>query len=76
MKFFGKSKDLATDVAVGSPTADPTGSENADEKHAAAAVDGGSLDRIPSPDVQDGVKKVEAVTLVWTRKELIFAYAW
>lgn len=29
----------------------------------------------PSLDVQDGVKKVEAVTLTWTTPELIVAYA-
>lgn len=34
------------------------------------ASDGESL----SPDAQDGVRKIEATTQVWSRKHLIFAY--
>lgn len=30
---------------------------------------------VPDSEAQDGVKKVEAVTLSWTRTELIIAYA-
>ena len=29
---------------------------------------------LPNPEVQEGVKKVEAVTLTWTRRELWIAY--
>ena len=30
---------------------------------------------VPDSEAQDGVKKVEAITLSWTRTELIIAYA-
>jgi len=30
----------------------------------------------PSDDVQAGVKKVEAITLTWTKRELYCAYFW
>jgi hypothetical protein len=72
MKFFGRGKDLATAVAVGRPS----GSENSTEKNTSAVIDDAALDRVPSLNVQDGVKKVEAVTLTWTRNQLIIAYAW
>jgi hypothetical protein len=35
--------------------------------------DGVSIEA-PSEDIQQGVKKAEAVTLTWTRNELIVAY--
>ena len=73
MKFFGKSNKLAQDVAIG--TADPTQSDHAAEKQT-RTIDDSSLERLPSPHVQGGVKKVEAVTLTWTKNQLIFAYAW
>jgi hypothetical protein len=72
MKFFGRSKDLATDVAVGGPS----DSDNTAEKHTPAAVDADALEHVPSQNVQDGVKKIEAVTLTWTRNQLILAYGW
>ena len=72
MKFFGRGKDLATDVAVGGPS----DSENTTEKHSTPVVDVDALERVPSQNVQDGVKKVEAVTLIWTRNQLILAYGW
>ncbi|PMD26044.1 MFS general substrate transporter [Hyaloscypha hepaticicola] len=71
MKFFGRGKDLATEVAVGRPS----DSENPTEKNTSAVIDDASLERVPSLNVQDGVKKVEAVTLTWTRNQLIIAYA-
>ena len=73
MKFFGRGKDVATDVAVGAAetTSEP---DNGSEKHSRAVVDDNSLDRVPSEDVQEGIKKIEAVTLTWTRNELILAY--
>lgn len=82
MRFsnFGKRNEIAADLAVS--TADqPTDSE----KHAGAAVgeksavpsdDENVLQEIPSPGTEAGVKKIEAVTLTWTKKELYAAYAW
>ena len=72
MKFFGRGKALATEVAVGGPS----DSDNTTEKHDTPGVDADALERIPSQNVQDGVKKVEAVTLTWTRNQLILAYGW
>ena len=34
-----------------------------------------SQDKVPNEDAQDGVKQVEAITLVWTKNSLILAYA-
>lgn len=31
-------------------------------------------DEVPSEDVQDGVRQIEALTLVWTKTSLAFAY--
>ena len=74
MKFFGRGKDVATDVAVGGPETSTSEPDNGSEKHSRAVVDDNSLDRVPSEDVQEGIKKIEAVTLTWTRNELILAY--
>jgi hypothetical protein len=75
-KVFNRDK-VAQDVAVG------TGSDENDPDHAGekqvntdTAIDSDSASERPNEDVQAGVKKVEAVTLVWTKMELIFAYAW
>ncbi len=46
------------------------------EKQVSTAADYDTASEKPSEDVQAGVKKVEAVTLTWTRKELILAYGW
>jgi hypothetical protein len=35
-----------------------------------------SDDEVPSEIAAEGVKKVEAVVLVWTKKELYAAYSW
>lgn len=70
MKFFGRGKALATEVAVGGLS----DSDNTTEKHNTPGVDADALERIPSQNVQDGVKKAEAVTLTWTRNQLIIAY--
>jgi hypothetical protein len=72
MKFFGRGKALATEVAVGGLS----DSDNTTEKHNTPGVDADALERIPSQNVQDGVKKAEAVTLTWTRNQLIIAYGW
>lgn len=75
-KVFNRDK-VAQDVAVG------TGSGENDSDHAGekqvntdTAMKTDSASERPSEEVQAGVKKVEAVTLVWTKKELIFAYGW
>ncbi|KAK0110766.1 hypothetical protein ONS96_002363 [Cadophora gregata f. sp. sojae] len=86
MKFsnFGKRNELANELAVGTAS-EPTDSEFAShnqskqahmgEKSGVPSDDENVLERIPSPSVEAGVKKVEAVTLTWTKKELIAAYA-
>jgi hypothetical protein len=74
MKFFGSGKDLATEVVVGG--GGPSNSDNTAEKYNTPVVDTEALERVPSQNVQDGVKKVEAVTLTWTKNQLILAYGW
>ena len=66
---FNRDK-VAQDLAVGP---DAVGEMQADTE---VAMGSDTASKRPSEDVQAGVKKVEAVTLVWTKKELIFAYAW
>ncbi|KAE8442447.1 hypothetical protein EG329_003348 [Mollisiaceae sp. DMI_Dod_QoI] len=82
MKFrgFGKRDELAEEVAVGRAE-EPSQPEHVGEKNLRddigedrSADDENILEKIPTPDVQDGVKKVEAVTLTWTKNELILAY--
>jgi hypothetical protein len=75
MKFFRSRNKLAEDIAVG-PAVDSGEDNHGTEKNVPTVEDDSSLERMPSQDVQNGVKKVEAVTLIWTRNELIFAYAW
>lgn len=79
MKFFGDNKNAeeASDIAV-----PPTAVESKDltsppaEKQAPHLTDddGASIEA-PSENVQMGVKKAQAITLTWTRSELIVAYA-
>jgi hypothetical protein len=73
MKVFGRGRYLATEVAVGGPS----DSENPTEKkNTPTVIDDAALERVPSLNMQDGVKKVEAITLTWTRNQLIIAYGW
>jgi hypothetical protein len=51
MKFFGRGKDVATDIAVG-PSSDL---DNATEKHLPPAVNDDALERVPSQNVQVGL---------------------
>ena len=37
-------------------------------------VENRASDEKPQPNAQEGIQKVEAVTLLWTKKELIVAY--
>lgn len=87
MRFrnFGKRNELAGELAVGAghdevSPAEPQVEKNPGEKNhddigeARSTDDDNILEKIPTPDVQAGVKKVEAVTLTWTRNELILAY--
>ncbi|TAQ84630.1 hypothetical protein B7494_g7035 [Chlorociboria aeruginascens] len=71
-KFFAHRKnDYLTDaIAIGPEVAN---SSEGGEKNPTPEYD--AVDEKPSEDVQDGVKRVEAVTLSWTTKELIVAYA-
>ena len=50
-----------TEKTIGTSNRDDTGSSDED---------------LPSKDVQAGIKKVEAVTLTWTKTELYLAYFW
>lgn len=81
MKFrgFGKRDELAQEVAIGaaeSPQDIPVTEKNLNNRIGEARSDEENiLEKIPTPDVQIGVKKVEAVTLTWTKNELILAYA-
>lgn len=71
-KLFHRNK-FANDLAVPyEEDADPTREK---QVNAATDSDRASAER-PAEDVQFGVRKVEAVTLIWTRRELVFAYAW
>jgi hypothetical protein len=82
-KFFGdrSNKDLAQELAVG-PAPDPIDLDPSTEKQLPTSTDDDNSithppsEEAPSEDAQDGVKKVEAVTLTWTRKELYVAYGW
>ena len=79
MKFFGirSSNKLATDVAVGAEPHDSIETDHAGEKSIPTTNDyDQSIEEKPAPGLQEGVKKVEAVTLTWTRNELLFAYGW
>ncbi|CZR57894.1 related to major facilitator MirA [Phialocephala subalpina] len=82
---FGKRNELAGELAIGTGTEDVSSVEPQVEKHAGekngdeigeskSTDDDNILEKIPTPDVQAGVKKVEAVALTWTRNELILAY--
>jgi hypothetical protein len=91
MKFFGKNKELAEEIAVGAPvpasaqdgevaavekSATTSGINDIQEKRAESSHETNSLDQIPSVDAQAGVRKVEAVTLTWSKKDLYIAYSW
>jgi hypothetical protein len=75
MKFFGnRNSSLATDVAVGSSDSDNGPTIEEKQVGAIGVNDDSSLEHMRSRNVQEGVKKVEAVTLSWTKNELILAY--
>ncbi|TVY40417.1 Siderophore iron transporter [Lachnellula occidentalis] len=75
MKFFDKhSKTPGTEVATSNVAAPESDIE---DKHV-STTDGPDVPSggvLPDQDVQDGVKKAQAITLSWTKKELIVAYA-
>lgn len=93
MKFFGKNKEIAKEIAVSSPspkqeqdaelapaaamkhTTTP-GADDIQEKRAESTDEINSLEKVPSADAQAGVRKVEAVTLTWSKKDLYIAYGW
>lgn len=86
MKYFGKNKALAEEMAVGGAPDHTSDAEmfNVEKDDAITTGphkknvpdDSNSLEKVPSADAQAGVRKVEAVTLTWTKQELILAYAW
>jgi hypothetical protein len=74
MRFFEsrtKNAPLENDLAVGGPA----GELDVDDKQP-TATDDSSINDFPDKNVEDGVKKAQAVTLSWTKSELITAYAW
>lgn len=81
MKFFGfrSSNKLAKEIVI-SPALDAIYSDHDSEKQISSPD--GTNDYNPSiqekldDDIPGGVKKIEAVTLTWTKHELTFAYAW
>jgi hypothetical protein len=89
MKFFGNSKELAEEIVVGGPTESqddaelaaaekqaPGTSDITEARRADSSDELNSLEKYPSADAQTGVKKVEAVTLTWSKKDLYIAYGW
>ena len=54
--------------------ADGTKSPHVAVDAAADSKDSATDDNTVSADVQDGVKKAQAVTIVWDKKQLILAY--
>lgn len=78
MKFFTQRNNsvLSNDIAVqhGAAKADDLNIPPSEKQQPNPADnDGASIDA-PSEDAQDGVKKAEAITLTWTKNELIVAY--
>jgi len=79
MRFFGNPDKSAQQAVVGGAigTAEPVADGEKQGITPSQRNDSSEFsDERPSEDVQAGVKKVEAVTLTWTRKELYFAYFW
>jgi len=79
MKFF-RNQDARTaqNVIVATAIGDGYDGDKVDAERiqpTATDIDQSSQEK-STEDVQAGVKKVEAVTLIWTKKELIFAYFW
>lgn len=80
MKFFGNRERDAQAHDLVAPTTEAESksfgvppAEKEPRPHL-TDEDGVSIEA-PSEDLQQGVKKAEAVTLTWTRSELIVAYA-
>ena len=78
MKFFNNHKNnaLAHDIAVPSTIKSNDFSvPPAENQPPQNFTDDGVISiEAPSENVQQGVKKAEAITLTWTREELIVAY--
>jgi hypothetical protein len=78
MKFFNnrKTNALAQDIAVPPTTESNDPSIPPAEKLPPQNLtdDDGISIEAPSENVQQGVKTAEAITLTWTRNELIVAY--
>lgn len=90
MRFFGRNnaEEPLLDLVAG-PPASITDEENVvSEKTAIGGEKNANVVRTdsddvapsdiekPSEDVEEGVKKVEAAVMAWTKKDLIIAYAW
>ncbi|KAG9232685.1 major facilitator superfamily domain-containing protein [Amylocarpus encephaloides] len=89
MKFFGsRSRHLEHELAIGEPRENDTLRFDPDISLVEKRKEGDAVSETmyddeatiiagncPTPHLQAGVKKVEAITLTWTSKELYLAYA-
>jgi hypothetical protein len=79
MRFFtNKDARASQDIVIGTAIGDRNDGKKIDaEKIQPIATDGKHFYKENlTENGQPGVQKVEAVTLVWTKKELVFAYSW
>lgn len=58
----------------GTTTTQPVGTLTPEITEVNNDVENPSMDEKPQQDAQGGIQKVEAVTLLWTKKQLLFAY--
>jgi hypothetical protein len=74
VSFFSKkaAEDTTAEVDVSGPDA-PTDIEKPTSTHNGVREFDSDSDTI-SPDVQDGIKGIEATTSVWPKSHLILAY--
>lgn len=62
-----KNGPATTDIATpSSPVSDAEGNKGVSIP----------LEELPEPELQDGVKKAEVVTLLWSENSLILLYTW
>lgn len=78
--WSARTESAATEFAVGGPeiTSTKAHPDNKNDVFNPTVHDGiasGSDEDKPSEDAQHGVQAVEAVTLVWSKNQLILAYA-
>jgi len=74
MKVFDRSNIVAPDVAVRGLHELEQDAEKKVDPSTVNDYDNNSLEQVPSKDVQAGVQAVEAVTLTWSKNQLVLAY--